>query len=44
VETIKTIGHTSGFDTLLGMSLGISKIEGKTKDSFIWKAIQYQNF
>ena len=44
VETIKTIGHTSGFDTLLGMSLGISKIEGKTKDSFIWKAIQYQSF
>ena len=44
VETIKTIGHTSGFDTLLGMSLGISKIEGKTKDSFIWKAIQYQNY
>ena len=44
VGTIKAIGHTSGCDTLLGMSLGISKIEGKTEDSFIWKAIQYQSF
>jgi hypothetical protein len=44
VETIKAIGHTSGYDTLLGMSLGISKIEGETENSFIWKAIQSQCF
>jgi hypothetical protein len=44
VETIKAIGHTSGYDTLLGMSLGISKIEGETEGSFIWKAIQSQSF
>lgn len=28
IEKIKTIGSTSGFDSLLGMSLGIRKLEG----------------
>ena len=29
VEKIKTFGSTSGYDSLLGLSLGISKIEGE---------------
>lgn len=32
IEKIKTIGSTSGFDSLLGMSLGIRKLEGGSQD------------
>lgn len=32
IEKIKTIGSTSGFDSLMGMSLGIRKIEGGSQD------------
>lgn len=32
IDKIKTIGSTSGFDSLLGMSLGIRKLEGGSQD------------
>lgn len=32
IEKIKTIGSTSGYDSLLGMSLGIRKLEGGSRD------------
>lgn len=32
IEKIKTIGSTSGYDSLMGMSLGIRKLEGGSRD------------
>ncbi|GIK08712.1 MAG: DUF2877 domain-containing protein [Chloroflexi bacterium] len=39
IEQITTIGSTSGYDSLMGMSLGVTKLEGRSKASFVSKRL-----